>query len=303
MNIPTIPAKTIVSGYTECGWFGSNYNMNIYKGCCHGCIYCDSRSECYGVEDFDTVRAKENALQVIEKDLRAKRKKGIVITGSMSDPYNPFEKVCELSRGALQLIDRFGFGVVIDTKSDLVLRDIDILRQIQRHSAAIVNLTITTADDILCRKIERNVIPTSARLNALKILSENGILCGILLMPVLPFINDTPENIREIVQKAARSGARWIYTGGGFGVTLRQNQRIYFYKKLEEEFPSMMQKYIETYGNSYSCTIPNNAELCHAFENECKKYDLLYRMNDIVQFIYASIPKYKYSQLSLPGVE
>lgn len=152
MSIPLIPAKTIVSGYIKGGWFGANYNMNIYKGCCHGCIYCDSRSDCYRVENFDLVRAKENALAVIERDLKAKRRIGTVITGSMSDPYNPFERELELTRGALKLIDRFGFGICIDTKSDLVCRDLDILLEIKKHSPTIVNFTITTADDKLSQK-------------------------------------------------------------------------------------------------------------------------------------------------------
>jgi DNA repair photolyase len=174
----TIPAKTIVSSYSECGWFGSNYNMNIYKGCCHGCIYCDSRSNCYHVENFDEVRVKGNALEIIERDLKSKRKKGIVITGSMSDAYNPFEKQYELTRGALKLIDKYGFGIVIDTKSDLVLRDLDLLLGIKKHSSVVVNFTITTSNDDLCRKIERNVCPTSSRQSAIKTLSDAGIMCG-----------------------------------------------------------------------------------------------------------------------------
>jgi len=157
-----IPARSIVSSYAENNyWFGSNYNMNIYKGCCHGCIYCDSRSECYGIDDFDTVRAKENALSLIDKELKSKRKTGVIGTGAMSDPYNPFEKELCLTRQALELIDKHGFGVSIITKSDLIIRDIDILQRIKEHSPVLCKITITVSNDELCRRIEPNVSVSS----------------------------------------------------------------------------------------------------------------------------------------------
>lgn len=297
----TIPAKTIVSSYSKCGWFGSNYNMNIYKGCCHGCIYCDSRSDCYHVENFDEVRAKENALAIIERDLKAKRKTGIVITGSMSDAYNPFEKQHELTRGALKLIDKYGFGIVIDTKSDLVVRDIDLLLKIKKHSPVIVNFTITTADDDLCRKIERNVSSTSSRLAAIRTLSEAGIMCGVLLMPILPFINDTEENIVGIVHGSKVAGAKWVYSGyeGFFGVTLRMNQREHYYSKLDdlaELSPDLKQRYIKEFGNAYECNSPNASKLWQVFKEECDKLDLLYHMDDIIILIKSG---YKDMQMSL----
>lgn len=255
----TIPAKTIVSSYSESGWFGSNYNMNIYKGCCHGCIYCDSRSDCYHVENFDEVRSKEDALTIIEHDLKSKRKTGIVITGSMSDAYNPFEKQYELTRGALKLIDSYGFGLVIDTKSDLVMRDLNLL---------------------------------------IRELSDAGIMCGVLLMPILPFINDTEENISSIVHGAKVAGAKWLYSGYGgcFGVTLRQNQREYFLNWLDKLYPTMRQDYIKTYGNSYSCNSPNAVKLWALFKSECDKLGLKYRMPDIIKLITI---EYGYNQLSL----
>lgn len=277
----TIKAKTIVSGYSECGWFGANYNMNIYKGCCHGCIYCDSRSSCYGVENFDTVRAKENALAVIRHDLKSKTKTGIVMTGAMSDPYNPFEETQQLTWGALGLLDRFGFGICICTKSDLVCRDIDVLHRIKLHSPVTINFTITTADDALCKKIEPNVCPTSARLSAMEKLAGTGINCGVLLMPVLPFINDMQENIEQIVRMAAAAGAKWIYAGSGFGVTLRMNQRSYFYEQLDQLFPGIKKKYMESYANSYECISQNNSALWQTFKAECGKYRLMYRMEEI----------------------
>jgi len=276
-----ISAKTIVSGYTENNfWFGINYNMNIYKGCCHGCIYCDSRSECYRVDDFDKVRAKENALVLIGNELRTKRKKGIVGTGAMSDPYNPYEKEQKLTRGALELINRYGFGAAIATKSDLIIRDADILKEISGHSPVLIKITITTADDNLCRKIEPNAAPSSKRFEAIKELSEQGIFAGILMMPVLPFIEDTQDNISRITELAKRNGARFIYPA--FGVTLRQNQRDWYYNKLDELFPTIKDKYIKYYGNSYECISPKAKELFELFREKCEKHGILYKMNDII---------------------
>lgn len=285
MSVPLIPAKTIVSGYGEHGWFGANYNMNIYKGCCHGCIYCDSRSDCYRVDNFDAVRAKENALFIIRRDLESKKKTGVIMTGSMSDPYNPHEKELLLTRGAFELINRLNFGAAILTKSNLVIRDIDILLKIKTHSRIFVNMTVTTADDALCGKIERYVCPSSVRFAAIQTLSEAGILSGVLLMPTLPFINDDETNIRDVVRRAAAAGAKWVYhgEGGGFGVTLRQKQRDYFYDRLDALFPGMKDKYVRAFSDSYACTSPNSGALHRAFKEECDKHGLLYRMGDIVK--------------------
>ena len=283
MSIPLIPAKTIISGYSDNGWFGANYNMNIYKGCCHGCIYCDSRSECYRVENFDTVRAKDNALFLIRRDLEARKKPGIIMTGAMSDPYNPHEETEELTRGALELIHRYRFGAAIVTKSALVCCDVDLLLKIKAHSPVFVNMTVTTTDDSLCTKIERYVNPSSARFDAIRRLSEAGVLCGVLLMPTLPFINDDEQNIRAIVRLAALAGAKWVYHWDSFGVTLRQNQRDYFYDRLDALFPGVKEKYMRTFGDSYACTSVNNALLVEAFSEECEKYGLLNEMDDIVR--------------------
>jgi DNA repair photolyase len=175
-----ISAKTIVTRTKSTAWFGTEYNMNIYKGCCHGCIYCDSRSDCYHVGDFDRVRTKENALAIIRDDLRRKTKTGVVSTGAMSDPYNPFEEELQLTRHALELINAYHFGVAIDTKSPLVTRDIDVFKEIKEHSPVLVKITITSADDGLCQKIEPNVAVSSERFKAVKELSDNGIYCGVL---------------------------------------------------------------------------------------------------------------------------
>lgn len=276
-----IPAKTILSGYSEqASWFGNNYNMNIYKGCSHGCIYCDSRSECYGVDNFDQVRAKEKALALIERELRAKRKKGVVGTGAMSDPYNPYEKEYKLTRGALELINRFGFGVSIATKSDLIVRDMDLFKEIAKHSPVLVKITVTTADDLLGAKIEPNAAVSSKRFKAIKALSQAGIFAGVLLMPVLPFIEDTEDNISRIIDLAYQSGAKFIYPA--FGVTLRQNQRDWYYEKLDELFPSLKEKYIKSYGNAYECRCLKAKELWSLFQCKCDDYEILYNMKDII---------------------
>jgi DNA repair photolyase len=280
--IEYIPAKTIITKTKSSEWFGTDYNMNIYKGCCHGCIYCDSRSECYHIEDFDKVRAKENALQIIRDDLRRKVKKGVIGTGAMSDPYNPFEKELCLTRHALELIHAFEFGVAIATKSPLLARDIDILMDIKEHSPVLCKVTITTADDELAAKLEPGAAVSSRRFEALSDLRENGIFAGILLMPVLPFLEDNEANILNIVHKAAQCSVNFIYPA--FGMTLRQNQRDYYYEKLNELFPedNFVGKYRNQYGEYYECRSPRSSQLYKVFAKECEKYGILYKMKDIV---------------------
>lgn len=290
-----IDAKQILSNWSKGdGWFGNNYNMNIYKGCNHGCIYCDSRSSCYRVENFDQVRAKKDVLLLLEKELISKRKKGIVGTGAMSDPYNPLEEKYQLTRGSLQLINRYGFGTSLITKSDLVVRDIDILEKIKFHSPVVVKFTITTYDDDLCKKIEPNVSVSSDRFKAIKKLSNKGIFTGVQIWPILPFINDTEDNIKNIVQAAAENGAKYVC--GYFAVTLRQNQRIYFYNQLDKLFPGLKQKYIKIYGDSYECHSINRKELWKVLVSECEKYGLLYKMVDIRREIKR---KYENEQMTL----
>ena len=279
-SIEYVKAKAIVSKTKNTAWFGTEYNMNIYRGCCHGCIYCDSRADCYRIDNFDIVRAKENALEIIRNDLRSKQKKGVVATGAMSDPYNPFEKELLLTRHALELLSAFGFGAAIATKSPLITRDIDILSEIADHSPVIAKITITASDDSLAKIIEPNAPPSTERFSALSKLSENGIFSGILLMPVLPYISDNIENITNIVKTARECGAKFIMPG--FGVTMRENQRDYLYEKLDEHFPGIKKKYVQNYDNRYSCGIPNYKAVSAAFKQECTKYGILYKMQDII---------------------
>jgi DNA repair photolyase len=291
-----IPAKTIVTSRKNTSWFGTEYNMNIYKGCSHGCIYCDSRSDCYQIKDFDTVRAKENATDIIREELRHKTKTGVIGTGSMSDPYNPYEEQYELTRQALDLINTYHFGVAIATKSALIERDIDILTKIKAHSPVICKITITAIDDKLSQTIEPGVHTTSKRLEAIRKLSEAGIFTGVLMMPLLPYLTDTSENVYTILHQAKECGARFIYPL--FGLTLRSGQREFFYQKLEQYFPEQKLKdnYIHLYGSSYVCHSPKERELSSLFKTECEKLGLLYRMEDIIK---AYRKDYEYRQLSL----
>jgi DNA repair photolyase len=288
-----VPAKSIITR-TPNGWLGCDYNMNIYKGCCHGCIYCDSRSDCYRIENFDEVRAKENAIAIIDGELRTKRKKGVVGTGAMSDPYNPFEVKYKLTRGALGLIDRYGFGISVTTKSPLVTRDIDIYESIARHSPVCIKLTITTFDDNLCSKIEPHVAVASKRIEAIRELSKSGVFAGVMLMPLLPFINDSEENVTNIVKATAEAGGKFIYPA--FGVTLRENQREYFYKQIDKLFPGMKQRYIRTFGNSYECRSQDIKKIWEVFASLCERYNILYKANDIVTAFKLS---YEHEQITL----
>ena len=276
-----IEAKTILQRVTHGEeWFGIDYNMNLYKGCYHKCIYCDSRSNCYQVEDFDRVRAKKDEIEILNRELKSKRKKGVIGIGAMSDTYNPFEKQYEITKEALKLISYYNFGVSIETKSNLIVRDIDIFKEINKKADVILKFTITTADDNLSQKVEQGVCVSSERLKAMKQLSKEGIFVGTLLTPIIPFITDSEENIRKVIRLSYENGAKFVFSMGG--VTLRENQREYFYEQLDNTFFNLKEKYIKTYGNNYFC-YSLNRNLNKIFKEECEKYGLLYKMNDIVK--------------------
>lgn len=292
-NIETIPAKAIVTRVSKpSNWFGAEYNMNIYRGCSHGCIYCDSRSDCYQDKNFETVKVKENALQVIRNDLRRKVKTGVIATGAMSDPYNPLDQELKLTRHSLELINAFGFGVAIATKSAFVTRDLDVLQDIKNHSPIIVKITITTADNNICNKIEPRVSNTTERLEALARLADSGIYCGVLLNPVLPFITDTEENIAGILRMAKEAGAKFVHTF--MGMTLRAGNREHYYTQLDKHFPNIKNKHIKRFGNRYNCPAPNAKNLWTEFTAECERLGLLYDMRAIT-----SQYKMSYNQLTL----
>ncbi len=275
--IKDIQAKTLlarVKGPDE--WFGLYYNFNLYRGCGHHCIYCDSRSECYQIEDFDgEILVKANAVELLRKELGSKRVVGTIGTGSMNDPYMPLEVVKQLTRRALEVIAESGFPIHIITKSDLVLRDLDLLKQVAQTYAA-VSFTVTTADDDLAKVLEPGAPVSSRRFSAMRKLSENGILTGLTLMPVLPFIEDTEANIRRIIELAHEHGAGYIIPA--FSVTLRDRQRAYFYSKLDKHFPGLRIRYERAFGERYSAHSPNSARLEKLFRELCAQYGIAAKM-------------------------
>lgn len=279
-SLLTIPAKHILHRTPSKAWFGVEYNCNLYRGCTHGCIYCDSRSLCYQNPDFERVYAKENALETLRVDLAATKQPGVVGTGSMSDPYNPLEAEARLTQGALKLFLRYGFGVHIASKSDLVTRDAGLLAELAAGAPVLVNLTVTCAEDALQTRIEPGAPASSRRFAALSALAGRGIPCGILLMPVLPFLSDTPENITAIVRRAADCGVSSI--AAFFGMTLRAGSREHYYHQLQALFPGLPARYAKAYGARYELPSLRAAELQAAFEEACRKAGILWRMPEII---------------------
>ena len=275
--IREIQAKTILARVKEPDdWFGLYYNFNLYRGCQHQCIYCDSRSECYQIENFNQdVLVKVNAVELLRKELAGKRVVGTIGTGSMNDPYMPLEAEKQLTRQALETIAEFKFPVHIITKSDLVLRDLGLLEQISQTYAA-VTFTVTAFDDALSKKLEPGAPVSSRRLAAMRRLSEIGILTGLAMMPILPFIEDNEENISRIVWLAHENGAAYILPA--FGVTLRDRQRTYFYDKLDKQFPGLRTRYNRAFGERYFATVQNHDRLEKAFTGLCRQYGIPTKM-------------------------
>jgi len=260
-------------------WFYNDYNMNLYRGCSHGCIYCDSRSFCYGIEEFDKIKPKKSALSILESDLSKKRIKGICGMGSMSDPYNPLDTKLELTRDTLKLLLKYGYGVSIITKSATILRDLDLLKKLNEHHSVLVNITITTADLDLQKKIEPYSSTTIERFEAIRVLNEHGIKAGITLMPILPFINDDEQNLLTIIELAKMYKANHI--SAYFGVTMRDRQRDYLYEQFDQHFPGIKQKYQQKFKEAYFCNSPNQKQLYELLQKKCKQYNILYEMKDI----------------------
>jgi DNA repair photolyase len=274
--VTAIQAKVLLSTVRPTDtWFGLRYNMNLYRGCQHQCIYCDSRSECYQIEDFTDIQVKVNALDLLRQELARKRVKGTIGTGSMNDPYMPIEAQRSMTGRALEIIAQQRFGVHVITKSDLVLRDIAALRAISPVYAA-VSFTVTTADDALSRQVEPGAPPTSRRFQAMAALASEGILTGVTMMPILPLIEDDEQNIAAIVAQAHAAGARYIVAA--FGMTMRDRQRAYYYGKLDQLFPGLRQEYERRYGERYSCPSPHAARLERLFHELCARYGIATRM-------------------------
>ena len=260
-------------------------SMNIYRGCTHGCIYCDSRSKCYQfTHDFEDIEVKQNAPELLEETLKRKRKRCMIGTGSMCDPYIPLEKELGLMRRCLEIIDRYGFGVTPQTKSDLIMRDIDLLASINKKAKAVVQMTLTTVDDELCKLIEPAVCPTSRRFEVLCACRDAGIPTVVWFSPLLPFINDTKENVEGIIDYCARSGVKAILCFG-MGLTLREGSRDYFYKALDRHFPGLKENYIKKYGYRYEIPSPHSRSLWQHFKELCERNNIMLGNNAIFKWL------------------
>ena len=276
---------------------GGKCGMNIYRGCTHGCIYCDSRSKCYHfTHPFEDIEVKQNAPDLLERALKSKRHKCMIGTGSMSDPYMHCEENLLLTRKCLEIIARYGFGVAIQTKSDRILRDIDMLDEINRSAKCVVQLTLTTYDDDLCKILEPNVCNTKRRIEVLEEMQKRGIPTIVWLTPILPYINDTEENITSILKECVRVGVKGIINFG-MGLTLRDGDREYYYDALDKHFPGMKERYIKRYGNAYELPSPKARELNVIFQRICRENGLLSNPEECFKFMN-DLPE-KYEQMSL----
>ena len=285
-----VKAKSILS---------ANNGMNLYRGCTHGCIYCDSRSSCYQMNHaFEDIAVKENALELLEDALRRKRKPCMIGTGSMTDPYIPPEMELQYVRKALCLIEKYGFGFTVITKSDRILRDIDLLQRINDKTKCVVQMTLTTYDDALCRILEPNVCPTSRRVEVLKILRDAGIPTVVWLCPILPYINDTEQNISALLRCCAEAGVYGVICFG-MGLTLREGNREFFYACLDRYFPGLKEQYIREFGNSYMVMSRNNRTLMSLFHESCKRYGMLHSNDAIFTYLRTFEEKQPEPQLSL----
>ena len=280
------------------GILSAKNGMNLYRGCTHGCIYCDSRSKCYHMDHaFEDIEVKENAIELLEIALMHKRKKCMIGTGSMTDPYIPLEMELGYVRKALELIDRYGFGFTVITKSDRILRDLDLLQRINEKTKCVVQMTLTTCDETLCRKIEPNVSTTNERFETLKILRDAGIPTVVWLSPILPFINDTEENISGIMDMCIEAKVYGVLCFG-MGLTLREGNREYFYRQLDRLFPGMKEEYIRSYRNQYSIGSTRSSELMKLFHDKCEKKGILHNNERIFSYL-SEFPEGREEQLTL----
>lgn len=276
--------------FTEAKSLLTRHNgMNLYRGCTHGCVYCDSRSTCYQfTHPFEDVEVKQNAPELLEAILRKRRSRFVISTGSMSDPYQPCERELMLTRRCLELIERYGFGASVITKSDLVLRDLELFARIHHNAKGVLQMTLTVADDALSRILEPNVCTTSRRYEVLKAFQEAGIPAVVWLTPILPFLTDTEENLRTILAYCFDAGVKGIVSFGA-GVTLRDGNREYFYRALDRHFPGMSDEYRRRYGSAYEAGSPNSEALRRIFHAECTRHGVLHTPDDCFRYI-AELP-------------
>lgn len=284
---------------TAKGILSAKNGMNLYRGCSHGCIYCDSRSACYGMEhDFEDIEVKENAVELLEDALKRKRKKCMIGTGSMTDPYIPAEMEIGNVRKALSLVYEHGFGFTGITKSDRILRDLDLLKKINDSTKCVVQMTLTTYDEELCKKLEPDVCTTKERFGVLLRLRDAGIPTVVWLCPILPFINDTEENIAEILEYCIQAEVRGIICFG-MGMTLRQGNREYFYSQLDRLFPGIKEKYMRSYGTQYILNSPNSQSLMDLFQRTCVRHGIMHDSKKIFEYLNTFEDKRTVKQLGL----
>lgn len=271
---------------TARGILSAGNGMNLYRGCQHGCIYCDARSACYQMNHvFEDVEVKENAISLLEDALKRKRRPCMIGMGAMSDPYIPLEETLCHTRQALETIEKYGFGGTLLTKSARVLRDLDVLVRISEKTKAVVQMTLTTHDENLCRIVEPNVSTTRQRVEALKQLRDAGIPTVVWLCPILPFLNDTPENIEGILDSCREAGVKGIITFG-MGLTLREGNRDYFYRQLDRHFPVLKEEYIRRYGNAYILPSPNEGSLRRLFHRLCEEMGIWHDNDRIFRYLH-----------------
>lgn len=281
------------------GILSSKNGMNIYRGCTHGCIYCDARSKCYQMNhEFEDIEVKINGPELLEKALKGKRKKCMIGTGAMSDPYIHLEEKLNNTRRCLEIIDKYEFGLAIQTKSNRILRDLDLLKSINEKSKCVVQMTLTTYDEKLCKILEPNVSSTKERFEVLKIMRDNKIPTIVWLSPILPYINDTEENIRGILNYCIEAKVKGIICFG-MGLTLREGNREYFYKKLDENFKGLKEKYIKEYGYSYEVTSKNNNILMKSIKDTCMKNNIMINIDECFKYLHEFEKKEKYEQIKL----
>jgi len=279
------------------GILSAENGCNFYRGCTHGCIYCDARSKCYQINhEFEDIEVKKNAPELLERALKSKRKRCMIGTGAMSDPYNHYEPELQITRRCLEIIDRYEFGLAIQTKSTRILRDLDLLKSINEKAKCVVQMTLTTYDEDLCKIVEPNVSTTKERFDALLKFKEAGIPTVAWLCPILPFINDSKENLQGILDYCIKAEVKGIILFG-MGLTLREGDREYYYAALDKHFPGLKKKYAETYGSSYDLPVPNHRELMKIFNETCRTNNIMYNPEECFKYLH-ELPE-KYEQMSL----
>lgn len=280
------------------GILSKNNGMNIYRGCTHGCIYCDSRSACYNINHvFEDIEVKINAPTLLEESLKKKRKKCMIGTGAMTDPYIHLEEKLQNTRKCLEIIDKYGFGLTILTKSNRILRDLQILKSINKKAKCVVQMTLTTYDEKLCKILEPNVSTTKERFETLKIMRDNDIPTVVWMCPILPHINDTEENIRGLLNYCIEAKVKGIIVFG-IGLTLREGNREYFYKNLDKYFRGMKERYIREFGNSYQIDSKNHNRFMEIIKETCQKHNIIFGVDEVFNYLRTFEDKTEVNQLS-----